>query len=60
MWKDCKKEHYMNMDTYIVMKGYRVMGYVQAYNTYHALRQAEKWYGENLIVERISQSCKNS
>lgn len=50
----------MNMDTYIVMKGYRVMGYVQAYNTYHALRQAEKWYGENLIVERISQSCKNS
>jgi hypothetical protein len=47
----------MNTDTYIVMKGSRVVGYVEAYSTYHALCQAEKLYGKNLLIERISQSC---
>jgi hypothetical protein len=47
----------MNMDTYMVMKGSKVVGYVQAYSTYHALRQAEKLYGNNLLIERISKVC---
>lgn len=47
----------MNIDTYMVMKGSKVVGYVQAYSTYHALRQAEKLYGNNLLIERISHSC---
>jgi hypothetical protein len=44
----------MDTETYIVMKGNRLLGYIQAYNTYHALRLADKTYGGNLIVERIS------
>ncbi len=47
----------MNTDTYIVMKGSKVLGYIEAYSTYHALRQAEKLYGKNLIIERITQHC---
>lgn len=47
----------MNTETYIVMNGYKVVGYVQAYSTYHAIRQAEKLYGKNLIVERITNNC---
>lgn len=47
----------MNTDTYMVMKGTKVVGYVQAYSTYHALCQAEKSYGKNLIIERITQKC---
>lgn len=47
----------MNTDTYIVMKGTKIVGYIQAYSTYHALCQAEKLYGKNLLIERISQSC---
>ena len=47
----------MNMDTYMVMKGNKIVGYVQAYSTYHALRQAEKLYGNNLLIERISKVC---
>ena len=47
----------MNIDTYMVMKGSKVVGYVQAYSTYHALRQAEKLYGNNLLIERISKVC---
>jgi hypothetical protein len=47
----------MNTDTYIVMKGNKVVGYVQAYSTYHALCQAEKEYGKNLILERITHNC---
>ena len=47
----------MNIDTYMVMKGNKIVGYVQAYSTYHALRQAEKLYGKNLLLERISHSC---
>lgn len=48
----------MSTDTYIVMKGNKVVGYVQAYSTYHAVLQAEKLYGSNLIIERISQTIK--
>lgn len=48
----------MNSETYIVMKGSKVLGYIQAYSTYHAIRQAEKLYGKNLIIERISQNIK--
>jgi len=44
----------MDTETYMVMKGSRVLGYIQAYNTYHALRLADKTYGGNLIVERVS------
>jgi hypothetical protein len=44
----------MDTETYIVMKGNRLLGYIQAYNTYHALRLADKTYGGNLIVERVS------
>lgn len=44
----------MDTETYIVMKGSRILGYIQAYNTYHALRLADKTYGGNLIIERIS------
>jgi len=47
----------MNTDTYMVMKGSKIVGYVQAYSTYHALRQAEKLYGNNLLIERISKVC---
>jgi hypothetical protein len=47
----------MNMDTYMVMKGNKIVGYVQAYSTYHALRQAERLYGNNLLIERISKVC---
>jgi len=47
----------MNTDTYIVMKGNKVVGYVEAYSTYHALVMAEKLYGKNLLIERISRVC---
>ena len=47
----------MNTDTYIVMKGSKILGYIEAYSTYHALKQAEKLYGKNLIIERITQNC---
>jgi hypothetical protein len=47
----------MSTDTYMVMKGSKIVGYVQAYSTYHALRQAEKLYGNNLLIERISKVC---
>jgi len=47
----------MSTDTYMVMKGNKIVGYVQAYSTYHALRQAEKLYGKNLLIERITQVC---
>lgn len=47
----------MIADTYMVMKGNKVVGYVHAYSTYHALCQAEKLYGKNLILERISHVC---
>jgi hypothetical protein len=47
----------MITDTYMVMKGSKIVGYVQAYSTYHALRQAEKLYGNNLLIERISKVC---
>jgi len=47
----------MNTDTYMVMKGSKIVGYVEAYSTYHALAMAEKLYGNNLILERISHSC---
>jgi hypothetical protein len=48
----------MNIDTYMVMRGSRVLGYVYAYSTYHAMRIAENLYGKNLIIERISQTCR--
>ena len=48
----------MNTDTYMVMRGSKVLGYVEAYSTYHALIMAEKLYGKNLIIERISQVCQ--
>ena len=47
----------MIADTYMVMKGNKVVGYVNAYSTYHALCQAEKLYGKNLLLERITNSC---
>jgi hypothetical protein len=47
----------MSTDTYMVMKGSKIVGYVQAYSTYHALRQAEKLYGNNLLIERITHAC---
>ena len=47
----------MITDTYMVMKGNKVVGYVHAYSTYHALSQAEKLYGKNLLIERITHSC---
>ena len=47
----------MIADTYMVMKGNKVVGYVHAYSTYHALCQAEKLYGKNLLIERISNVC---
>jgi len=47
----------MISDTYMVMKGNKVVGYVNAYSTYHALCQAEKLYGKNLLIERITNSC---
>jgi len=47
----------MSTDTYMVMKGNKVVGYVHAYSTYHALSQAEKLYGKNLLLERITHSC---
>jgi hypothetical protein len=47
----------MIADTYMVMKGNKVVGYVNAYSTYHALCQAEKLYGKNLLIERITNSC---
>jgi len=47
----------MNTDTYMVMKGNKVVGYIQAYSTYHALCQAEQLYGKHLLIERISQVC---
>lgn len=50
----------MITDTYIVMRGYKLLGYIEAYNTYHAIQLAEKWYGDNLIVERISKNCKKT
>lgn len=48
----------MNTDTYMIMQGTKVVGYVQAYSTYHALCQAEKLYGKNLLIERITQGVK--
>ena len=47
----------MSTDTYMVMKGNKVVGYIQAYSTYHALCQAEKLYGKHLLLERITHSC---
>jgi len=47
----------MNTDTYMVMKGNKIVGYVEAYSTYHALAMAEKLYGKNLLIERISNVC---
>ena len=47
----------MISDTYMVMKGNKVVGYVNAYSTYHALCKAEKLYGKNLLIERITNSC---
>lgn len=47
----------MSTDTYMVMKGSKVVGYVEAYSTYHAITQAEKLYGKNLIIERITHKC---
>ena len=47
----------MSTDTYMVMKGNKGVGYVHAYSTYHALSQAEKLYGKNLLLERITHSC---
>jgi hypothetical protein len=47
----------MSTDTYMVMKGNKVVGYVHAYSSYHALSQAEKLYGKNLLIERITHSC---
>jgi hypothetical protein len=47
----------MTTDTYMVMKGNKIVGYIQAYSTYHALCQAEKLYGKNLLIERISHAC---
>jgi hypothetical protein len=47
----------MSTDTYMVMKGNKVVGYVEAYSTYHALAMAEKLYGKNLLIERISNVC---
>lgn len=48
----------MTTDTYIVMSGYKILGYIEAYSNYHAIRQAEKLYGKNLVVERITQNIK--
>jgi hypothetical protein len=54
-----QKEKDMTTDTYIVMSGYKILGYIEAYSNYHAIVQAKKLYGEhNLIVERISQNIK--
>jgi hypothetical protein len=47
----------MNTDTYMVMKGSKIVGYVHAYSSYHALSMAEKLYGKNLMLERISSVC---
>jgi len=47
----------MNTDTYMIMKGNKIVGYVEAYSTYHALAMAEKLYGKNLLIERISHVC---
>jgi hypothetical protein len=48
----------MNTETYVVMRGSKILGYIEAYSNYHALTQAEKFYGSNLIIERISQTIK--
>ena len=48
----------MSTDTYIVMKGSKILGYIEAYSNYHAVLLAEKLYGSNLIIERISQNLK--
>jgi hypothetical protein len=53
-----KERSMMNTDTYMVMRGSKVLGYVEAYSTYHALIMAEKLYGKNLILERISHACQ--
>ena len=47
----------MITDTYMVMKGTKIVGYVHAYSSYHALSMAEKLYGKNLMLERITHSC---
>ena len=47
----------MDKDTYMVMKGNSIVGYVHAYSSYHALSMAEKLYGKNLMLERISRVC---
>lgn len=49
----------MTTDTYIVMSGYKILGYIEAYSNYHAIVQAKKLYdGQNVIVERISKNIK--
>jgi hypothetical protein len=54
-----QKEKHMTTDTYIVMSGYKILGYIEAYSNYHAITQAKKLYdGQNLIVERISKNIK--
>jgi hypothetical protein len=50
----------MNTDTYIVMRGSKVLGYIEAYSSYHALRIAQKLYsiyGKDLIIERVTRNC---
>lgn len=47
----------MDTETYIVMNKYKIVGYVEAHSTYHAIRQAEKLYGPSVVVERITNNC---
>jgi len=49
----------MDKDTYMVMKGNSIVGYVHAYSSYHALNMAEKFYGNNLILQRIPRPCSS-
>lgn len=47
-----------DMEMYVVMRGCKVLGYIHAYSTYHAIRIAEKLYGNNLVIERVSQTIE--
>lgn len=41
-------------DTYAIYKGNKIMGYLTAYSSYHALMSAKALYGSETWVERIS------
>jgi hypothetical protein len=45
----------MDTDTYIVMRGAKFLGYIDAYSSFHAIARAEKFYGKNIIIERVTK-----